>query len=54
VIRILKIIRKEKYTVYRQIATFAINIAQQTRNNINPEMIEQFIQGPESPLKLSE
>jgi hypothetical protein len=53
VIHVLKIIKKEKYTIYKQIATFAINIVQQTRNN-NPEVIEQFISGPESPLKLQE
>lgn len=42
----MQIIRKNKYIIYKQIATFAVNIAQQTRNNINPQMIEQFIQGP--------
>lgn len=50
----MQIIRKNKYIIYKQIATFAVNIAQQTRNNINPQMIEQFIQGPQSPLKLND
>ena len=40
--------------IYKQVATFAINIGRQMRNNINPEMIEQFINGPESPLKLDQ
>jgi hypothetical protein len=34
-IRILKIIRKERYPVYKQIATFAINISQQMKGNLN-------------------
>ena len=53
-VRILKLIRRNKYIVYKQTATFAINIAQQTRNNINAQVIEQFINGPESPLRLRE
>ena len=53
-VRILKLIRRNKYIVYKQTATFAINIAQQTRNNINSQVIEQFINGPESPFKLKE
>ena len=52
VVRVLKLIRKEKYLVYKQIATFAINIARQTRNNINAQMIEMFLNGPESPIKI--
>lgn len=54
VVRILKLIRKEKYIIYKQTATFAINITRQTRNNINSQMIEQFINGPESPFKIKE
>ena len=38
-IRILKLIRSRKYIVYKQTATFALNIAQQTRNNINAQVI---------------
>lgn len=53
VVRILKLIRKEKYIVYKQIATFAVNIARQTRNNINAQMIEMFLNGPESPIRVS-
>ena len=53
-VRILKLIRRNKYIVYKQTATFAINIAQQTRNNINSQVIEQFINGPESPFKLKD
>jgi hypothetical protein len=45
-IRILKLIRKDKYLVYKQIATFAINISQQMKGNINQQAIEQFINGP--------
>ena len=47
-VKILKLIRRNKYILYKQTATFAINIAQQTRNNINSQVIEQFINGPES------
>lgn len=54
VVRILKLIRKEKYILYKQTATFALNLARQTRNNINAQMIEQFINGPESPFKIKE
>lgn len=53
-VRILKLIRRNKYILYKQTATFAINIAQQTRNNINSQVIEQFINGPESPFKLKD
>lgn len=53
-VRILKLIRKEKYILYKQTATFAVNIARQTRGNINSQMIEQFINGPESPFKLKD
>ena len=35
-------------------ANFAVNIAQQTRNNVNSQIIEQFINGPESPIKIKE
>ena len=52
--KILKLIRRNKYILYKQTATFAINIAQQTRNNINSQVIEQFINGPESPFKLKD
>ena len=52
VIHLLKLIRKEKYIIYKQTATFAQNIARQMRGNINTQMIEQFINGPESPLKI--
>lgn len=31
-----------------------MNIIQQMRNNINTQMIEQFINGPESPLKIQQ
>lgn len=51
-IHILKKVRKEKYLMYKQIAAFAVNIASQMRNNINTQMIEQFINGPESPIKV--
>lgn len=34
VIHILKVIRKERYLLCKQIATFSINIRQQMRNNI--------------------
>ena len=54
VIHILKKVRKEKFLVYKQIATFAQNIAQQMRNNVNVAMIEQFIKGPESPVNPEE
>lgn len=50
VIHILKKVRKEKFLVFKQICTFAQNIAQQMRNNVNVAMIEQFIKGPESPV----
>ena len=53
-VKILKLIRRNKYILYKQTATFAINIAQQTRNNINSQVIEQFINGPESPFKLKD
>jgi len=53
-VRILKLIRKEKYILYKQTATFSVNIARQTRGNINSQMIEQFINGPESPFKLKD
>ena len=49
-----KKIRKEKYIVYKQIAVFAANIMQQMRNNINTALIEQYINGPESPLKVKD
>ncbi len=51
VIRILKLIRRERYLLYKQIATFAISIMQQMRGNINQQAIEQFINGPECPFK---
>ena len=53
-VKILKLIRRNKYILYKQTATFAINIAQQTRNSINSQLIEQFINGPESPFKLKD
>ena len=53
-VRILRLIRKEKYIIYKQTAAFAHNIAQQTRGNLNPQIIEQFINGPESPFKMRE
>lgn len=48
----LKLIRKRKYAFYKQIATFAVNISKQMRGNINSLMIQQFLDGPESPLKI--
>ena len=50
IIHILKKVRKEKYLMFKQIATLAQNLAQQMRNNINVAMIEQFVKGPESPV----
>jgi hypothetical protein len=47
------LIRRHKYAVYKQIATFALNISRQMRGNINNQMIQQFLDGPESPLKIS-
>lgn len=40
--------------MYKQIATFALNISRQMRGNINSQMIGQFLDGPESPLKIKE
>lgn len=54
VIRILKIIRKERFILYKQVATFAVNISHQMKGNINQEAIEQFINGPECPFKFEE
>ena len=51
IIHILKKVRKEKYLMFKQIATLAQNLAQQMRNNINVAMIEQFVKGPESPVQ---
>lgn len=45
-IAILKIIRKEKYLLYKQVSTFSINITQQMKGNINQQAIEEFINGP--------
>ena len=53
-LRLLRLIRKEKYLLYKQIANFAVSIAQQMRGNINPQAIEQFLNGPECPFKYSE
>ena len=49
VVKLLKYLRKEKYGLYKQVATFAVNISTQTRGNINQQAIEQFINGPECP-----
>ena len=46
VIHILKKVRKEKFLVFKQICTFAQNIAQQMRNNVNVAMIESSSRGP--------
>jgi hypothetical protein len=54
VVHILKLIRKERYLLYKQIATFAVNISQQMKGNINQQAIEQFINGPECPFKFQE
>ena len=54
VVRILRLIRREKYVIYKQIANFAVNIAQQTRNSVNAQIIEQFINGPESPIRIKD
>jgi hypothetical protein len=51
---LLRLIRKEKYLVFKQIATFAVSIMQQMRGNINTQAIEQFLNGPECPFKYSE
>jgi hypothetical protein len=48
-VKLLKYLRKEKYGLYKQVATFAVNISTQTRGNINQQAIEQFINGPECP-----
>lgn len=52
--KLLKYLRKEKYGLYKQVATFAINITQQTRGNINQQAIEMYINGPECPFKFKE
>lgn len=52
--RILRLIRKERYLVYKQIASFAVSIMQQMRGNINQQAIEQFLNGPECPFKYEE
>jgi hypothetical protein len=54
IVRILRIYRKERYVLFKQVATFAINISQQMRGNINQQAIEQFINGPECPFKFKE
>ena len=54
VIRILRLVRKEKFIIYKQTATFALNIARQMRNNINIQIVEQFLNGPESPIKVKD
>lgn len=51
IIKILKLIRKDKFTLFKQVATFAVNISQQMKGNINQQAIEQFINGPECPFK---
>lgn len=51
IIHILKKVRKQKYLMFKQIASLAQNLAQQMRNNINVAMIEQFVKGPESPVQ---
>jgi hypothetical protein len=40
--------------LYRKIATLANSIAQQMRNNINPKMVEELLNGPDSPLKINQ
>lgn len=54
VVRILKVYRKERYVLFKQIATFAINIMQQMKGNLNQPAIEQFLNGPECPFKFKE
>lgn len=53
VVRILKVYRKERYVLYKQIAAFAVNIMQQMKGNINQQAIEQFINGPECPFNFN-
>jgi hypothetical protein len=53
-IRLLKLVRKEKYLIYKQMATFVVSIMQQMRGNINQQDVEKFINGPEFPFKYSE
>ena len=40
--------------LYKQIANLTVNIAQQMRGNVNTAIIEQYLKGPESPIKLEE
>lgn len=54
VVKILKVYRKERYVLFKQIATFAVNIMQQMKGNLNQPAIEQFLNGPECPFKFKE
>lgn len=52
-LKIYRKLRKQNYLVLKQIALVASQIATQFKQ-ITPDMIKGYLEGPESPIKISE
>lgn len=55
VLQILKKARKENFSIFKQVAMMATNMATQMKlPQIDPQMVKMYLDAPDSPLKIEE